>query len=148
MVLACLNFFSPIFKQGLLHYNYILYSLMAFTGLFTIYRPIYAVIIDKPILTVDESYIYDFNNDIKYDWKDIEKIYKKGRALYIKLYKPKDYLDKIGNPHRRFITRLWFKPNSKRSLFYIETNLAETNGNELLDILEKFRKQALSIENS
>jgi len=141
--LAGLGIFSPVFKHGFLHYSYIIYTLTAFALISQIYRPTYAGLFAKPILVANENYIYDFNHDVKYYWKDIREVYKKGSFLFIKLYHPENYLDKIGNPQRRFVTKLWFKPNSKRSFFFINIDFVDADQALLLKKLDNYRIQAL-----
>ena len=59
----------------------------------------------KFVLTVNVISVHDLVKNIKYDWKDIEEIYEKNAYLYIKLYKPTDYMKYLRGP----IGRLWAK---------------------------------------
>jgi len=144
LLLFCLNFFWPFPRHDLSHYNYIFYALTAVALAIQIYRPIYAAITHKPILTVNDEYIYDFNFDIRYEWKDVEEFYEKNGLLYVNLYHPENYLNKIGNPHRRFVAKLWFKPERKKSLFIIKTDMIDEDGNDLLEILDDYSVKAMA----
>ena len=147
LCLASWDFFSPQYNQGFLHYKYIIYVVAALPWIVQIYRPICSVIINKPILTVNDDYIYDFNYDIKYFWKDIEEIYEKRGYLYINLYHPEDYLNKIGNAHRRFVAKLWFKLNRETSLFVINKDIIDVDGHKLLEILDGYSMKAIGDQN-
>ena len=94
LVVASLDLFAPVFKNGFLHYNYVIYYLLALTWSFKIYRQFYGLFIDKPILIINESYLYDFNHDITYYWKDIDNVYRKRNFLIINLKQPAEYLDR------------------------------------------------------
>jgi hypothetical protein len=148
LFVAGLDFFHPVFKQGFFHYDYVIKILLALTFLIQIYRQVYAVIINKPILTVTDKYLYDFVFDIKYYWKDIVEIYEKNGHLFINLYYQEDYLNKIGNPLRRFVARRWFKPGRKKTLFFINLDIVEADPNKLLEIFENYRMSVFENENS
>ena len=145
---ATLDLLSPVFKTGFLHYNFIIYYLAGITWLLRIYRQIYSLITGKPILTINENYLYDFIDDIKYDWKDVEEIEEKQGFIYIKLYKPINYLNKIGNWHRRWVKKKWFNPTGKHSLFTIDSSLIAEDPNKLLEILNDYSLKAEGIENT
>jgi hypothetical protein len=146
--LAILDFVSPMNISELWHYKYLVEALTAFLWLLQIYRPLYSGLFNKPILTANEEYIYDFANDIIYYWKDISDVYEEKSSLFINLYPPNDYLNRIGNPVRRFITRLRFKPNRKRSLFFIDIDLVDVDRNDLLEILDNYSIKAMAIDNA
>lgn len=144
--LASLNLFAPVFKTGFLRYNYIAYYLLGITWLLRIYRQIYSSIVGKPILKVNENYLYDLNNDITYDWKDVDSVDIKRSFLIINLKQPSVYLDKIGNSFRRFLIKLLFRPNTKSALFFIDLDIVEAEKSELVGIINDYRNQRIHIE--
>jgi len=141
------HLFAPVHESGFWRYDYILLALTAFLWLIQFYRSIYACLFNKPILTVNETCIYDFVTDTTYYLKDIEGIYEKKTFLYLNLYNPKDYLDKIGNPHRRLVVKRWFNSNNNRPLFIINTDLIDAKRSFVLEKLNNYRLQALANSN-
>jgi hypothetical protein len=83
------------------------------------YRPIYALLFTKPILTVNETYVYDFVTNTSYYWRDIEDITQNNRSLYINLENPDEYLKKTGAPLKKFARKLWYKPGKNQFLLLI-----------------------------
>jgi hypothetical protein len=104
--LGLLDFLSPLSNNGYLHYKWIVETVLSFLWFLQICRLFYLSLLKRSILTVNENYIGDFNYKIKYFWKDIKEIYEKRDHLFINLYHQEDYLDKIGNPVRRFVAKL------------------------------------------
>lgn len=133
---------DPLSKDWLVYYGYIPCILIVLLTVATCYREVYAVIAGKPILTVDDTFIYDFAGDVKYYWKDIREIYERDSFLFIDLYHPEEYLNKIGNPAKRLKVKLWFKPDSKRSSFVINIDNVAKDPTELLKILNDYSIEA------
>ena len=137
VVVAFLNIFLPVFKTGLLHYNYILYSLMSVAFTIQIYRELYFTFSNKTVLSINENYIHDYYNDVIYKWSDVEGIRQKHGYLYLKLYHPEEYLDKIGNLHYRWVKKLWYKPGGKHNEFLVNISLADAGKDELSKLLNE-----------
>jgi hypothetical protein len=119
-------------------YDYILYIILILAITAQCYRLIYSALTGKPVLIVNEAFIYDFDGDIKYYWRDIETISERDSYLFINLYQPTEYLDKIGNPVQRFKVKFWFKPGKKRSLFTINIDNVAKDSITLLKLLNNY----------
>jgi len=146
IVFACLTYSS--FKTGLMRYAYIGWIFIAVLRFYAYYRPIYLSIFNKPVLIANEKYIFDLSKNIKYYWKDIDTVYEKHSYLFIKLYRPSDYLNKINNPVKRVILWITIKSLPKKSPYFIDTGIVDIHPNALLEILDDYSIQALKIENS
>jgi hypothetical protein len=145
--LGLLNFISPVSKGGFLYHKWLIDALIAFLWLIQIYRPVYSSLFNKSILKVNEIYIYDSVADITYFWADIDEIYEQNSVLYITLHQPKHYLDKIGDPIRRWITKLRYKPVSKSHLFFISIDVVDFDPNDLLEVLNKYHITSMANKN-
>jgi len=132
----------PLVAVGFRHYTYIIFLSTAFLWFLRCYRQIYSALVGKDVLTVNESYIYDFIGDIKYYWKDVDEIYEMNSFLFIKLYEPEQYLEKIGNPFERLLVKLWFKPSSKKPSFFINIDTVAADPDDLLKILNDYSIEA------
>ena len=137
-LLAALNFFSPLNKTGLLRYNYVLYFVTAVLFALSIYRDLYFTLAGKTVLSIDENGIRDYCNDVVYKWSDVEATRQKHGYLYLTLYHPEDYLDKIGNRGYRRIKKLWYKPGGKHNEFLINIGLADADKDELSKLLHDY----------
>ena len=102
-LLAVMNFISPIIKHGPFHYLYIGWALIAVVRFLVYRRHIYRALRNEAILRIDETCIYDYVKNIKYDWTDIKEIYEENAYLYIILYNPADYLVNFHNPSNAFL---------------------------------------------
>jgi hypothetical protein len=137
-LLAALNFFSPINKAGLLHYNYVLYFVAAVMFALSIYRELYFTLSGKTVLSIDENCIRDYCNKVVYRWSDIETTRQKHGYLYLTLYHPEDYLDKIGSLHYRLVKKMWYKPGGKHNEFWVNVSLADISKDELSNLLHDY----------
>lgn len=135
LILAALDFFTPLNHTGLLQCMYVLYLVTAGIYILLIYRDLFFLFSAKPVLSINENQIHDHYNDVVYDWGDIEATRQKYGYLYLKLYHPEDYLNKIGNPHYRMIRKLWYKPGSEHNEFLINLGLADANKDELSNLV-------------
>ena len=138
LLLACLDFFWPLSKNGLLHYNYILYSVMTIVLALQIYREFYFTFSNKTLLSIDTSAIHDFYNEITYYWKDIEALHEKNGYLYLSVYHTEEYLERIGNLRYRTIKKFWYKPGGKHNEFLVNLNLADADNDELSALLHNY----------
>ena len=137
-LLAALNFVRPLNKSGFLHYNYILYLVTAVMFALSIYREVYFTLSGKTVLSIDENCIHDYCYDVVYKWSDIEATRQKHGYLYLKLYQPEDYLDKIGNLRYRMVKKLWYKPDGKHNEFLINISLADAHKDELSKLVAEY----------
>ncbi len=104
-----------------------------------IYRDLYFLFFNKTVLSVDENCLHDYFNEVVYNWSDVESTRQKHGYLYLKLYHPQDYLDKIGNLQYRMIKKLWYKPGGKHNEFLVNIGLADADKDELSKLLEDYR---------
>jgi hypothetical protein len=42
--------------------------------------------------------------------------------------------------------KLWYKPNTKKALFFIDMDIVETDKNDLFEIINNYRTKASQIE--
>jgi hypothetical protein len=146
MGMGIFSFFYTGFRYDFFKYSYILWLSIGFVRLRTYRRYIYLVLYNKPTLVVNESYIYDLANEIKYYWEDIDEIYEDNAYLYIKLYKPGEYAGKIGGPIKKFINGLI--SNLYNTPFVINVDMVDIHLVALLEILDDYSIKANEIENS
>jgi len=137
-LLAALNFFSPLVRSGLLQYIYVLYFVTAVMSALLIYKDLYFTFSKKTVLSIDENCIRDYYNDVVYNWSDVEGTRQKYGYLYLKLYRPEDYLNKIGNWHYRMIKKLWYKPGGKHNEFLVNIGLADAHKDELSKLVADY----------
>ena len=140
LILAGLHFFSPLYKSGLLRYTFVLDIIVVAMYIHLLYRDLYFVFSGKTMLSIDENHIHDFYNGVAYNWKDIAAIREEHGYLYLKLYHPEDYLDKIGNWYYRMIKKLRYKPGGKHNEFSINIGLADAGEVELSKLLQGYSK--------
>src|SRR5258708_7761657 len=101
LLMAYCTFFHRGFRYEIFNYSYVVWLFIAFIRLRNYRRYIYLMLLNKPVLIVNETYIYDLAKNVKYYWKDIESIYEDNAYLYIKLYKPDEYLTAKGKPLKK-----------------------------------------------
>jgi hypothetical protein len=144
--MAIFSFFYTGFRYGIFKYSYILWLFIGYIRLRTYSRYIYLILSNKPALIVNESYIYDLANEIKYYWKDIDEINEDNAYLYIKLYNPAAYLSKTGRPVKRFMNGLISNPY--KTPFVINADMVDVHLGALLEILDDYSIKANETENS
>ncbi len=137
-LLAALNFIRPLNKTGLLQYNYVFYFVAAVMFTLSIYRDLYFMLAGKTIISIDENCIHDYYNDVVYNWSDIEATRQKHGYLYLKLYHPDDYLDKIGDRRYRIVKKLRHKQGGKHNEFLVNISLADANKDELTKLITEY----------
>ena len=129
-------------KNELFHYTYILWLFIAALRL-AVYKNYFLLIFrNRPVLEANEIYIFDLANNIKYYWEDIDEIYEDNAYLYLKLYNPNKYLEKIRNPLKRFIIGV------SGALFKINIDMVNINHLALIEILDNYSIQAAGTEKS
>jgi len=109
-------------------------------------RYIYLILCRKPVLVINESYIYDVATEIKYYLKDIDLVYEHNAYLYVRLHHPSEYLNKIGDPIKRFILNLDYEPNAKETPYKINLDLVKIDLNVLFELLDDFTAKATQSE--
>jgi hypothetical protein len=144
IVFAYITYHS--FKTGLMDYAYKGWLFIALLRFYAYYRPLYLSIVNKPALIANREYIFDLTKNMKYYWKDIDTVYEKHTYLFIKLYKPKDYLNKINNPVKKVITWVIIQLLPKKSPFFIDTDIVDIHPSALLDILDDYSIEATANE--
>ena len=141
-VMGLVDFLYPNFKDGFLHYSYILWIVIALARLITYYKPFYLSICKKTALAINAEYIDDFVSDIRYYWDDVKEIYEKNSYLYLKLYKPESYLSKIRSPLKRWTARVFYGAQTDRTPYVINIDLVDINPNVLLELMDDYSIQA------
>ena len=91
----------------------------------------------KPLLTINEVFVFDRIYNIEYQWSDIKEIVESGSTLYVILYSPDTYLNKIHNPLRRFYCKTYYSI-TKNTPFKINLSFVNANKNALLEILKMY----------
>jgi len=137
ILLACLNFFSPVFKSGYLHYNYIPWLLIAIVKLFQYKKYIPFIFTESPIFTFNENYIHDKPNNIRYYWADVKAITKGYYLLNIWVYQPENYLSGFHNTIKRWRAKRMIKKG--KSPYFINIDIIDANDNDLLAVLNEYR---------
>ncbi|MDB4923838.1 STM3941 family protein [Mucilaginibacter sp.] len=137
LLMASWDFISPTFQHGFLHYKYILWLVLALVRFLHYRKYIYLGLANKPVLIVNETYIYDLTKNIKYYWEDIKEVYERNAYLYINLYKPDDYLDNFHNPIKKLIAKNIIAAKD-RTPYNINIDLINVNPNVFLEILDDY----------
>ena|ERR1700761_7788254 len=137
IVMAFLSFFGSFSGYGLLKYFCALWMLIAFVRYLSYRRYISLRYRHKPVLTVNEIFIYDAVKNIKYYWKDIEEVYENNLYLYIKLNNPASYIQYISNPYRKFMAKRAVKSQGETP-FTINMDMIKVNPNVLLETLDEY----------
>jgi hypothetical protein len=143
--MAVISFFYASFRYPFFHYSYLIWLIIAYVRFRTYRRYIYLILNNKPVLIINESYVYDGAKKIKYYWKDIEEVYDDNAYLYLKLHNPEEYLNKLGNPANRFTSEVF--SNVHKTPFVINTDMVNVNANVFLEILNNYSDQAFDLEN-
>jgi len=100
----------------------------------------------KPTLSVNESFIFDQYDDVKYYWKDIAEIIASEDLLQIKLYEPEKYIDKVKNPFRRFIKQIWYKHFNKNPSYSINLDMVDIKEEERKKFIDTLNALSLAAE--
>lgn len=143
IIAACLGLFSPVFKSGFLHYNFILWFLVALIKFFQCKKYIPYALSDKPVFALNESYIYDIPNKRKYYLKDIKDITKK-YYITIWLNDPSSYLPVFHTG----IERWWAnrRINNGKSPYLINIDVIDANDDDLFAVLNEYKIAAQNQE--
>jgi hypothetical protein len=119
----------------------IIWLLIIIIGLVRMYAIIGLVLKKHPLLEVNEVWLYDYVNDIKFYWDDIEEISNDEYVLLLKAYDPSKYLNQFRRPIDSFYSYSKKKKVFKISLDYIKADLKN-----LGETLNNFSIQALAIQ--
>jgi hypothetical protein len=140
--MAVFSFFYQGFRFSIYHYSFILWLVLGLARLFLYWKYIPLILSKKTALIVNESFIYDLADGIKYNWKDIRSVEEENAYLYIKLNNSDEYLANIQNPLKRFFKSIISEP------FKINIDMIKINANVLLEILDDYSMQAEEMEHS
>ena len=91
----------------------------------------------KPILIINEQYVFDRISGLEYSWTDISEIVDDGGILDIILAEPSIYLNKIKNPLRKAYFKMRFNLMQSNP-FRIQVNLIDVNKKALLELLNNY----------
>lgn len=107
-------------------------------GFYTI-QYLYIKLGKRPVLTINEAYIFDDLSNIKYYWNDISEVVETNDYLSIHLYQPTKYLYKIYNPLRWLVAVVTLGFFEKSSPYDIRLHMLDIpNRIEFLEALNKF----------
>jgi hypothetical protein len=140
-MMAIWSFFALRSNQGVLHYFFILWAVIALVRFSNYSRCLYIAVKGDPALVVNTSYIYDVVNNIKYYWKDVEELYDENSYLYINLHNPGNYAENISDPLRKMIIT-WRLSENATTPFKINIDVVNVNNDVLLEILDNYSIQA------
>jgi len=143
--MAVFSYFYKGFRYPIFNYSCILWLFIAYVRLMNYRRYIYLMLNGKPVLIVNENYIYDLAKDIKYYWQDIDEIFEENSYLYIKLHKPNEYLEKLEGGVKRFISDVF--SNKYNTPFVINADMVNVNSQALLEMLDNYSMESLTNEN-
>jgi hypothetical protein len=116
-------------------YSYLLVSII----LPRIFKFIYFIIRKRPVLTANETFIFDHYRNIKYDWDDIKEIIATDNYLEIDLYQPEKYYLKIINPFFKVKIKLLSYLFKRKSFFKIDIlDIKKGENKNFLDSLNEF----------
>lgn len=79
----------------------------------------YKKIFKKPVLIINNEYIFERFDNVKYYWTDVKEVVMTGNYLFIHLYKPWKYIFRINNPLKILIAITSLCIFKKISPFYI-----------------------------
>jgi len=140
--MAAYSAVHPILSPSYFRYLFVVWLIIGLTRLISYRKYFNFVAGRKTILTVNESFIHDLANDIKYNWEDINSVYEDNAYLYINLHNPNDYVAAIKNPFKKL------KKQLTGELFRINIDMVNVNPNVLLDILDEYSDEAIEIGKS
>ncbi|MCO5950264.1 STM3941 family protein [Mucilaginibacter flavidus] len=92
---------------------------------------------NKPVLIINEDFVFDIASNRKYDWDDIKEIYGENSSIYIVLYQPEKYKQKPSNGLER-----WNAKIDKNPSFTINTGFVSARINTLLEVLDEYSIKA------
>jgi hypothetical protein len=121
--------------------NYWVIILFAFFTLLVClmnYKIFLSVFTNKPILIVNDDYIYDFVSDLKFYWKDIEGILEDKGYLRIRLFDPIKYVDQAVSKRNNLLSKLQRRPYDRNKIFKINANFIHANLNNLLEVMDDY----------
>ncbi|MDP9076014.1 MAG: hypothetical protein M3O71_01195 [Bacteroidota bacterium] len=103
-------------------------------------RPVLTIfflkVLKRPILTANDTFIFDHYEGFKYYWKDIEEIVEEdGKILYVHLYEPRKYVNQI--PFYRLREFVKYKVFKIKPNFSIDMTLIKIKKGEHKLFLEK-----------
>jgi hypothetical protein len=139
---------SDLLHLGFLKSHFIIVCEVIFILLFwyVTWRLLYLILFKKPALSINEDYIFDRLDNVKYQWGDIDEVIESHTLLRIKLQDPKKYLNRIGDPVQRCIAILTFWLYNKKSPYVINLNLLDANTKELIKTLNHYMTQSTGRE--
>jgi len=92
---------------------------------------------NKPVLIINEDFVYDIASNRKYNWDDIKEIYGENSSIYIVVYQPEKYMQTHSNAVERWIAKI-----DKGSPFKINTGFVSGRINTLLEVLDEYSIKA------
>ncbi|BAU54745.1 hypothetical protein [Mucilaginibacter gotjawali] len=141
-------YFNAVLSHQDYYFLIVLFAILTLLVCSMNYRIFLSVFINKPILIVNDEYVYDFVSDIKFYWKDIEGIREEKGYLRITLFDPIKYVDHAVSKRDNFFSKLLRKPYDKNNIFKINANFIKANLNNLLEVMDDFSIDAEDSENT
>ena len=135
IVAGFMTVFSLVFfwnTTGFIHYFFILWLIVALARRIHNYFHYFVLAINKkPALTINEVYMSDEANRIKYYWEDIVGLSEENLYLYISVKDPDAYLKNISSPVRRFFV------SASGPEFRINLDVIKCDANVLIDLINE-----------
>lgn len=115
---------------------------MAFASIHQRRQELKAYFFNKSVLIIDEEFIYDFLNDVKYYWKDIHEIVVDTTKIFpkleIELKNPDSYLAGIGTRSYRKHKERQLKKGRKLNPFVINLDYVKGNLDDMSEVLQSY----------
>ncbi len=144
-IMAVWSFFAFQHYAGVLRYVFIPWAIIALMRFSNYGKYLYTAVKGSPALIINENYIYDVVNNIKYNWKDIEEVYEENSYLYIDLCNPGNYAANISNPIKKMQITAGLGDNVATP-FKINIDVVNVDRTVLLELLDKYSIQATETE--
>jgi hypothetical protein len=146
LLITCLHVFWPSDweKANSTHfyqYMFPIFSIMLVIHFIKIYKYILLWFKNEPMLEVNESYILDCANKLKYFWDDIENVSEEGGILYIKVNDTEKYLTQFKN---RISRR--YNYSTKRDAFILRIDCVKAKTDRLINTMNDYSIKAMEMK--
>jgi hypothetical protein len=118
-------------STNFLRYSFVIWLIFAFVRGLNYWKYLILSLRGKPVIIINETYIADEANQIRYYWNDIVGFTEQNLYLYIKLKDPNTYLKGINNPLQRFLI------GASGPQFRINLDLVKCDPDVLIELIEE-----------
>jgi hypothetical protein len=109
-------------------------------------RPVLTIfflkVLNRPILTANDNFVFDHYQGVKYYWEDIDEIVADYETLHVQLNEPRKYINQI--PYYRLIDSLKYRLFKIKPDFSIDMYLIKIKKGENKLFLEKLDECSLA----